>query len=49
MGAEDNLEFYGRVNRMSAADRSARIKELLTDIGLWDRRKEKVGQWSKGM
>ena len=49
MSAEDNLEFYGRVNRMSAADRSARIKELLTDIGLWDRRKEKVGQWSKGM
>jgi ABC-2 type transport system ATP-binding protein len=49
MNAEDNLEFYGRVNRMPAADRSARIKELLTDIGLWERRKEKVGQWSKGM
>ena len=49
MSAEDNLEFYGRINRMSAADRSARTKELLTGIGLWDRRKEKVGQWSKGM
>ena len=49
MSAEDNLEFYGRVNRMSAADRSVRIKELLTGTSLWDRRKEKVGQWSKGM
>ena len=49
MSAEDNLEFYGRVNRMSAADRSARIQELLTNIGLWDRRRERVGKWSKGM
>jgi ABC-2 type transport system ATP-binding protein len=49
MSAEDNFEFYGRINRMSAADRSARIKELLTGIGLWDRRKERVSQWSKGM
>jgi ABC-2 type transport system ATP-binding protein len=49
MSAEDNLEFYGRVNRMSAVDRQARIKELLTNIGLWERRKEQVGKWSKGM
>ena len=49
MSAEDNLEFYGRVNRMCVVDRQARIKELLTNIGLWERRKEKVGKWSKGM
>jgi len=49
MSAEDNLEFYGRVNRMRVVDRQARIKELLTNIGLWERRKEKVGKWSKGM
>lgn len=49
MSAADNLEFYGRVNRMSATDRAARIKELLTNIGLWDRRSERVGKWSKGM
>jgi len=49
MSAEDNLEFYGQVDRMSAADRSARLKELLTNIGLWERRKERVGKWSKGM
>jgi ABC-2 type transport system ATP-binding protein len=49
LSAEDNLEFYGRINRLSAADRAARIKELLTRLGLWDRRNEKVGRWSKGM
>lgn len=47
--AEENLEFYGRVWRMPAAARSARIKELLTHLGLWDRRKETVGTWSRGM
>jgi len=49
LSAEDNLEFYGRVYRMSPAERQARIKELLTNIGEWDRRGEKVGKWSKGM
>jgi ABC-2 type transport system ATP-binding protein len=47
--AEDNLEFYGRVYRMPAAERQARIKELLTDIRVWERRKERVDTWSKGM
>jgi ABC-2 type transport system ATP-binding protein len=47
--AEDNLEFYGRVWRMPAAERQARIKELLTNMGLWERRKERAGIWSKGM
>ena len=49
LSAEDNLEFYGRIWRMSKSDRLARIKELLTGIGLYDRRKEAVGQWSRGM
>ena len=47
--AEDNLEFYGRVWRMPAAERQARIKELLTNMELWERRKERAGTWSKGM
>jgi ABC-2 type transport system ATP-binding protein len=46
---EDNLEFYGRVWRMPAGERRARIKELLSPMGLWERRKEKAGAWSKGM
>jgi ABC-2 type transport system ATP-binding protein len=49
LNAEDNLEFYGRVWRMPATERQARIKELLTHLGVWERRKERVGTWSKGM
>ncbi len=49
LSAEDNLEFYGRVWRMPKAERQARIKELLTHVGLWERRKEAVGKWSRGM
>jgi len=49
LSAADNLEFYGRVWRMPPAERSARIKELLTHLGLWDRRNELAGNWSRGM
>jgi len=49
MSAEDNLEFFGRAARMPAAERRARTQELLTDLGLWERRREAVGNWSRGM
>jgi ABC-2 type transport system ATP-binding protein len=49
LSAEDNLEFYGRVWRMPAAERRARIEELLSHMGVWERRKDRVGKWSKGM
>ena len=49
MSAEDNLEFYGRVWKMGAAERQARIKELLAHFGLWERRGESVEKWSRGM
>jgi len=49
MSAEDNLEFYGRANRMPAAERNARIQEMLTHMGLWERRKDRAGNWSRGM
>lgn len=49
LSAEDNLDFYGRIWRMPAAARRARIQELLTHVDLWDRRKERVGTWSRGM
>jgi ABC-2 type transport system ATP-binding protein len=49
LSAEDNLDFYGRVYHMAAADRQARIKELLTHLDLYDRRRERVGTWSRGM
>jgi ABC-2 type transport system ATP-binding protein len=47
--AEDNLEYYGRIYRMPAAERQARIQEMLAQMGLWERRKDRAGSWSKGM
>lgn len=49
LSAENNLEFYGRVWHVADSDRRFRIKELLTKMGLWERREEKVVKWSKGM
>lgn len=49
LSAQDNLEYFGRIARMSTGDRSARIRELLQKLDLWDRREESVGKWSRGM
>ena len=49
MTAEDNLDFYGRIYHMPAPERRARIKELLTHLDLWERRKDQVSKWSRGM
>src|SRR6266852_6831817 len=49
MSAQDNLDLYGRIYRMSAPVRRARIKELLTHLDLWERRRDQVSTWSRGM
>lgn len=49
MSAEDNLEFYGRVWQMSSTDRRNRAQEMLQHLGLWERRKDLVRDWSRGM
>jgi ABC-2 type transport system ATP-binding protein len=49
MTAEDNLDLYGRIYRMPAPERRKRIQELLTHLQLWDRRRERVNTWSRGM
>jgi ABC-2 type transport system ATP-binding protein len=49
LSGEDNLDLYGRIWRMPAGARQARIKELLEPFGLWERRKELAGTWSRGM
>ncbi len=49
LSAEENLEFYARVARMTAPERRARIRGLLDAAGLWDRRRQKAGTWSRGM
>jgi ABC-2 type transport system ATP-binding protein len=47
--AEDNLEYYARIWRMPSGDRKARIRELLEHFGLWERRHERAGKFSRGM
>ena len=49
LSAEDNLEYFGRIWHIPAEERKTRIKDLLGDLGLYERRKENVGNWSKGM
>jgi len=49
LSAYDNLDFYAKIWHMPAAERQARIKELLTNLELWDRRAEAAGKWSRGM
>lgn len=49
LSAEDNLSFYARIWHLSASERQARIKELLRHLGLWERRHESAGNWSRGM
>ena len=49
LSGEENLEFMGRAYRLSAADHRARARELLTQMGLWERRGELAGSWSRGM
>ncbi len=49
LSAQNNLEFYARVWNMPPSARDARVQELLSRFGLYDRRKEIVRTWSKGM
>jgi ABC-2 type transport system ATP-binding protein len=49
LSAQQNLDFFARAWRMPRATRIARVRELLTQFGLWDRRDETVGTWSRGM
>ena len=49
LSAQENLEFYARVWDLTPAERDSRVKELLTHLGLWERRQDQVGNWSRGM
>jgi len=49
LSAEDNLEFYGRIWHLPPPTRKSRTKELLDHLCLWERRKETVWTWSRGM
>ena len=49
LSAADNLDYYGRIWHMSRAERESRIRELLEPVGLYERRNEPIGRWSRGM
>lgn len=49
LDAADNLDLYGRIWRLPRAERRARTRELLQELGLWERRHEAVARWSRGM
>ncbi|TAK29303.1 MAG: ABC transporter ATP-binding protein [Chloroflexota bacterium] len=49
LSAEENLEFYSRIWHLPASERQSRIAALLAHVGLSERRKERVGTWSRGM
>jgi ABC-2 type transport system ATP-binding protein len=47
--AERNLELHARIWRLSPSECRRRIREVLGHLGLYDRRQEFVGTWSRGM
>jgi ABC-2 type transport system ATP-binding protein len=49
MSAADNLEFFGRAYRIPSIFRKKRIHDMLSQMDLWERRDELVGNWSRGM
>lgn len=49
LSAQDNLELFGRISRMPADARRARVRDLLERLNLWNRRRDLVGMWSRGM
>jgi ABC-2 type transport system ATP-binding protein len=49
LSAWQNLLYFGRLKGMRKAAAQARAEELLTGLELWDRRDEKVGDYSRGM
>ena len=49
LNAEETLDFYGRLFKMSAAERKQRSDELLKMVKIEDARKRQLKEYSKGM
>jgi len=49
MPADEYLDFFGQIYNLDQKTRQARIQTLLELFGLYDARKRKVGEYSKGM
>jgi ABC-2 type transport system ATP-binding protein len=49
LSAWHNLEFHGRIWHLPRQPRRQRMETLLRSFDLWDRRRDQVATWSKGM
>ncbi|HUT20954.1 MAG TPA: ABC transporter ATP-binding protein [Anaerolineae bacterium] len=49
LSAWDNLLYFGHLRGMYGQALAARTETLLNELGLWDRRRELVGTFSRGM
>ena len=49
LSAQENLLYFGRLKGLHAAQVKPRARELLTELGLWERRHQSVGSFSRGM
>ncbi|MCA9042014.1 MAG: ABC transporter ATP-binding protein [Planctomycetaceae bacterium] len=49
LNAEETLDFYGRLFKMSAAERRERTQQLIEMVGLKVARKRQLKEYSKGM
>jgi ABC-2 type transport system ATP-binding protein len=49
LGAYQNLDYYAQFYNVPKTQREQSIKKSLEDLGLWDRRNDPVGGFSKGM
>jgi ABC-2 type transport system ATP-binding protein len=49
LSAERNLDYFGRLYRLPAPVRAERIERWMRLLGIWDRRTEPAGTFSKGM
>jgi ABC-2 type transport system ATP-binding protein len=49
LSATANLDFFGRLYRLPAAERADRIERYLRLFDLWERRNDVAGTFSKGM
>ena len=49
MRADEYVHFFGELQGLSRARREERIEELMKRFGMWDARKKRLGEYSKGM
>ena len=49
LNAEETLDFYGRLFRMSTAERRERSRDLIAMVGLEEDRRRQLKEYSKGM